>query len=70
MVQGARECVTAILLTAAAISGCSDNENPLGAASQETGWPDHAPFRGALDEFRLYTRALSAAEVRVPYLKR
>lgn len=29
----------------------------------ETGWPDHSPLKGALDELRIYNRALSPAEI-------
>lgn len=33
----------------------------------ETIWPDHSPFQGALDEVRLYNRALTSAEIRSLY---
>jgi hypothetical protein len=47
------------------------NDYPLTIANEaETGWPDHSPFKGSMDDFRLYTRALSAGEIRALYLKR
>lgn len=46
------------------------NDFPLTLGNEaETGWPDHAPFKGAMDEFRLYTRALSEEEITGLYLK-
>jgi hypothetical protein len=38
-------------------------------AERETTWPDHAPFRGAIDDLRLYNRALTAAEILALYLE-
>jgi hypothetical protein len=44
------------------------NNYPLTIGTEaETVWPDHSPFFGALDELRLYNRALSAEEIRALY---
>lgn len=32
-------------------------------AERETTWPDHGPFRGAIDQLRLYNRALTLDEI-------
>ncbi|MGA9116468.1 MAG: LamG domain-containing protein [Bacteroidota bacterium] len=45
-------------------SGFTPNDDPLTiGAEAETSWPDHSPFRGALDDLRLHHRALSEAEI-------
>ncbi len=44
------------------------NDFPLTIGTEaETVWQDHSPFLGALDELRLYNRALSAEEIRALY---
>jgi hypothetical protein len=45
----------------------SNDYSILLGMERETTWPDHAPFRGALDELRLYNRALTVSEIQALY---
>ncbi|MFN0157234.1 MAG: LamG domain-containing protein [Bacteroidota bacterium] len=45
-------------------SSFTPNDFPLTIGMEaETGWPDHSPLYGAIDEVRLYNRALTSAEI-------
>ncbi len=41
----------------------SNEYSLLIGAERETTWPDHGPFRGAIDQLRLYNRALTLNEI-------
>ena len=44
-------------------SSFNANNYPLMIGVEAETWPDHSPFLGALDEIRLYNRALTSAEI-------
>ncbi|MBM2839782.1 MAG: hypothetical protein HW412_310 [Bacteroidetes bacterium] len=44
-------------------SSFNTNNFPLLIGMEDEIWPDHSPFLGALDEIRLYNRALTSAEI-------
>lgn len=48
-------------------SSFNANNDPLLIAMENETWPDHSPFLGALDEIRLYNRALTDAEILALY---
>ena len=48
-------------------SSFNTNDDPLMIAMESETWPDHSPFLGALDEIRLYNRALTPPEIQALY---
>ena len=48
-------------------SSFNANDYPLMIGVEAETWPDHSPFRGALDEVRLYNRALTTTEIQALY---